>query len=145
MKEKISELIKVFTRVVTTIFIIASGYMLLFWGTERIFSALDILGILLIGFVSAICTIPFMSDKEYSKKGWLLLNILYFFEVNITSLIVGFVRLWFSFEHIITLICFEIVIISVYVIVSVINYKIDLHEANEMNKKLNSIVDDMNK
>ena len=137
MKEKISELIKVFTRVVTTIFIIASGYMLLFWGTERIFSALDILGILLIGFVSAICTIPFMSDKEYSKKGWLLLNILYFFEVNITSLIVGFVRQWFSFEHIITLICFEIVIISVYVIVSVINYKIDLHEANEMNKKLN--------
>jgi hypothetical protein len=37
------------------------------------------------------------------------------------------------------------VIIAVYVIVSVINYKIDLNKANEMNKKLNSIVDDMNK
>lgn len=138
MKEKIGELIKVFTRVVTTIFIIASIYMLIFWGTERIFSALDILGILLIGIVSAICIIPYMSDKEYSKKGLLFLNILYFFEINIVSLVVGFVRQWFSFEHISTVICFELVIIAVYVIVSLINYKIDLNEANEMNKKLNS-------
>ena len=139
MKEKIGELIKVFTRVVTTIFIIASGYVFIFWGTERIFSVIDILGILLIGFVSAICLIPYMGDKEHSKKGLLTLNILYFIEVNITSVVVGFVRQWFSFERISTVICFELVIIAVYVIVSVINYKIDLNEANEMNKKLKSI------
>ena len=138
MKEKIGELIKVFTRVVTTIFIIASVYLYIFWGTQKVFSVIDIFGILIIGFVSAICIIPYMSDKEYSKKGLLLLNILYFFEINIVSLVVGFVRQWFSFEHISTVICFELVIIVVYVIVSLINYKIDLNEANEMNKKLNS-------
>ena len=78
MKEKISELIKVFTRVVTTIFIIASVYLYIFWGTQKVFSVIDIFGILIIGFVSAICIIPFMSEKEYSKKGLLALNILYF-------------------------------------------------------------------
>ena len=138
MKEKIGELIKIFTRVVTTIFIIASGYMFIFWGKERIFSAIDILGILFIGLVSSLCSIPFMSEKEYSKKGLLALNILYFFEVNIISLIVGFIRQWFLFERITTVICFELEIIVVYVIVSLINYKLDLNEANEMNKKLNS-------
>ena len=112
--------------------------MLVFWGTERIFSALDILGILLIGIVSAICIIPFMSEKEYSKKGLLALNILYFLELNIASLVIGFILKWFCFEVISSVVLFELVIIAVYVIVSVINYKIDLNEANVMNKKLNS-------
>lgn len=145
MKEKISELIKVFTRVVTTIFIIASVYLYIFWGTQKVFSVIDIFGILIIGFVSAICIIPFMSEKEYSKKGLLALNILYFLELNIASLVIGFILKWFCFEVISSVVLFELVIIAVYVIVSVINYKIDLNEANEMNKKLNSIEDDMNK
>lgn len=145
MKEKISELIKVFTRVVTTIFIIASVYLYIFWGTQKVFSVIDIFGILIIGFVSAICIIPFMSEKEYSKKALLALNILYFLELNIASLVIGFILKWFCFEVISSVVLFELVIIAVYVIVSVINYKIDLNEANEMNKKLNSIVDDMKK
>ena len=73
------------------------------------------------------------------------MNILYFLELNIASLVIGFILKWFCLEVISSVVLFELVIIAVYVIVSVINYKIDLNEANEMNKKLNSIVDDMNK
>lgn len=142
MKEKISEMINVFTRVVATIFIFASIYLLIFWGNERVFSAVDILGILFIGLISAISRIPFMTNREYSKKSLFVLNFIYFLIVNFVSLAIGFLREWFSFEKFASILCFELIIVGVYVIVKLISYKIDLNEANEMNKKLNSIQKD---
>lgn len=134
--EKIQILIKIFTRVVTAILLISSVYIYFFWGNEKIWSLVDILCLLLIALASALCILPFLSKKEHSKNMTLLFNILYFLQVNIISLLIGFLRQWFSLENIISLFYFELVIILVYALVMFINYKIDNYEAKKMNEKL---------
>lgn len=134
--EKIQILIKIFTRVVTAILLISSVYIYFFWGNEKIWSLVDILCLLLIALASALCILPFLSKKEHSKNMTLLFNILYFLQVNIISLLIGFLRQWFSLENIVTLFYFELVIILVYALVMFINYKIDNYEAKKMNEKL---------
>lgn len=134
--EKIQILIKIFTRVVTAILLISSVYIYFFWGNEKIWSLVDILCLLLIALASALCILPFLSKKEHSKNMTLLFNILYFLQVNIISLLIGFLRQWFSLENIVSLFYFELVIILVYALVMFINYKIDNYEAKKMNEKL---------
>lgn len=134
--EKIQILIKIFTRVVTAILLISSVYIYFFWGNEKIWSLVDILCLLLIALASALCILPFLSKKEHSKNMTLLFNILYFLQVNIISLLIGFLRQWFSLENIISLFYFELVIILVYALVMFISYKIDNYEAKKMNEKL---------
>ena len=90
----------------------------------------------MIGFTSVLYLIPFYSQKERSKKALFILQIIYFLEINITSLIIGFWREWFSTQNIISVIFYEAVIIFVYTVVMIVSYKMDDSKAKEMNEKL---------
>ncbi|MBO4732305.1 MAG: DUF3021 family protein [Spirochaetaceae bacterium] len=136
MKEKIALVINIFTRVCTAIFVLATIYTTIFFGAGAHFRMSDIWYILLIGAISAVCYIPFLANGEYSKLTMILMQIGYFLVINVCVLAIGFKMEWFSAQNTKTVIGFETIIILVYVLVSVLSYKIESDAANKMNKLL---------
>lgn len=134
-KEKISILINIHTRVVTGVFFFLCLY--LFWlpGDAKI-RVIDILGIQIIGFISAVANIPFLVEKEYSKPAMAVLNAVYFVIINVSVLIMGYVLHWFSFKKKSSVVAIEIMIIAVYVLTKFIFYMIDFSSASKITKKL---------
>ena len=139
MKEEINILISIFTRVVSAIFVFTSIYLACFVGLSATFKLYDIIFILLIGLVSAVCYIPMLGDKNFSKAKMLALQIIYFLVINTVTLVTGYFLTWFCFEDKISFIAFEGVIIVVYLIVMLIFYKLDSGAADKMNKKLHDL------
>lgn len=136
MKEKINILINIFTRVVTTIFLIVTIYEAIFIGMDVTFKIMDIWGIMFIGLLCAICYLPLLSEKNYSKTIMIIFQVIYFVIINAATLVTGFLLHWFNFKSPVAVLSFELIIIFVYIIVMVISYKIDSDSAKEMNKKL---------
>lgn len=136
MKEKINILISIFTRVVSAIFIFTSMYLACFVGPSAIFRLSDILFILFIGLISAVCYLPLLSDRTFSKTKMLVMQIIYFLIINTVVLVTGYFMKWFCFEEKLSFFAFEGVIIAVYLIVILIFYKLDSGAAEKMNKKL---------
>ena len=136
MKEKINILINIFTRVVTTIFLIVTIYEALFIGMDVTFRIIDVWGIMLIGLLCAICYLPLLSEKNYSKATMIILQAGYFVVINATTLATGFLLHWFNFKNPLAMLSFELIIIFVYITVMIVFYKIDYNSAKEMNKKL---------
>ena len=136
MKEKIDWMIQIFTRVVTTIFLIASVYEAIFVGMDVAFRIIDLWGIMLIGVLCAVGYLPMLSEKEYSKITMIILQVAYFVIINAATLTTGFMLKWFNFKNPVAVFSFEIVIILVYVTVMMISYKIDSDSAKKMNEKL---------
>lgn len=136
MKEKINILINIFTRVVTTIFLIVTIYEALFIGMDVTFKIMDIWGIMFIGLLCAICYLPLLSEKNYSKTVMIILQVIYFLIINAATLVTGFLLHWFNFKSPLAVLSFELIIIFVYITVMIVFYKIDYNSAKEMNKKL---------
>ena len=136
MKEKINILINIFTRVFTTIFLIVTIYEALFVDISLTFRIIDVWGFLLIGLLCAICYLPLLSEKNYTKTIMIILQVVYFVVINAATLVTGFLLHWFNLKSPMAVFSFELIIIFVYIIVMVISYKIDSDSAKEMNKKL---------
>ncbi len=136
MKEKINILLLIFTRVVTAIFFFASVYEAIFVGMDVAFDILDVWGIMLIGLLCALCYLPMLSEKEYSKITMIILQVVYFVIINAATLATGYFLEWFNFKNPLAVFSFEVVIILVYATVMVVSYKVDSVSAKEMNKKL---------
>lgn len=136
MKEQINTLISIFTRVVSAIFVFTSIYLACFVGFSATFKLKDILFILLIGLISAVCYLPMLGDRTFSKAQMLALQIGYFLVINTVVLVTGYFLTWFCFEDKLSFIAFEGVIIAVYLIVMFISYKVDSGSAEKMNKRL---------
>ncbi|MBO7420566.1 MAG: DUF3021 family protein [Spirochaetaceae bacterium] len=136
MKEEINILISIFTRVVSAIFVFTSIYLACFVGLSAKFGLLDIIFILVIGIITAVCYIPMLGDKTFSKAKMLAMQIGYFLVINTVVLVTGYFLTWFCFEDKVSFIAFEGVIIAVYLIVMLIFYKLDSGAAERMNKKL---------
>ncbi|MBQ4498135.1 MAG: DUF3021 family protein [Spirochaetaceae bacterium] len=136
MKEQINTLISIFTRVVSAIFVFTSIYLACFVGFSATFKLKDILFILLIGLISAVCYLPMLGDRTFSKAQMLALQIGYFLVINTVVLVTGYFLTWFCFEDKLSFIAFEGVIIAVYLIVMFVSYKVDSGSAEKMNKRL---------
>ena len=136
MKEEINILISIFTRVVTAIFVFTTIYLACFVGLSAKFGLLDIIFILLIGLISAVCYMPMLGDKNFSKAKMLAMQIGYFLVINTVVLVTGYFLTWFCFEDKISFIAFEGVIVAVYLIVMFVSYKVDSGAADRMNKRL---------
>ena len=136
MKEQINTLISIFTRVVSAIFVFTSIYLACFVGFSATFKLKDILFILLIGLISAVCYLPMLGDRTFSKAQMLALQIGYFLVINTVVLVTGYFLTWFCFEDKLSFIAFESVIIAVYLIVMFVSYKVDSGSAEKMNKRL---------
>lgn len=135
IKEKIQEIIKIHTRVVTGVFLFMCLYLLWLPGDIKI-RIIDILGVQIIGIISGIAYIPLITEKELSKTKMLSFNIIYCISINITVLLCGFFLKWFTFRNIPSVVGIEIIFIAVYTTMMIISYKIDNSQANKINKKL---------
>ncbi len=136
MKGKIKFLITLFTRVLTAIIIFDSIMLLISSGTKAYLSVSDLICLILISLLCAIFYIPFLADKDFSKRQWIIMNICYFLAVNITTLVFGYLMHWFSFSKISSFIALEVVIICAYSLVMFFFYKLDMNTADKMNEKL---------
>lgn len=134
-KEKIQISINIYTRVVCGIFLLNCLYLIWLPGNPSL-KISDIIGIQLIGLISAIANIPFLIEKEYSKVALGILNVAYFLVVNISVLVLGYLMGWFSFRIKGSLIGVEIMIIAVYALTKGIFYIIDFNSASKLTKKL---------
>ena len=141
MKGKIKFLITLFTRVLTAIIIFDSIMLLISSGTNAYLSVSDLICLILISLLCAIFYIPFLADKDFSKRQWIIMNICYFLAVNITTLVFGYMMHWFSFSKISSFIALESVIICAYSLVMFFFYKLDMNTADKMNEKLKEMDD----
>ncbi|MCR4954918.1 MAG: DUF3021 family protein [Treponema sp.] len=136
MKEKMIMLVEIFTRVVTAIFFFATLYEAIFVGMDVTFKIVDIWGIMFIAVLCAVCSLPMLSEKEYSKLTMIILQVVYFVFINAATIATGFFLHWFNFKNPVAVFSFEVVIILVYVTVIVVSYKMDADSAKKMNEKL---------
>ena len=125
MKEKLNTIILIFTRFATAIFLIDSIALLSFKGKEAKLYALDVLILL--------------SDRNFSKKKMLAMQIIYTLIINAIVLVIGHYLKWFSFCNISTFFIFESVIIGVITITILYSYKSDSATAKKMTEKLKNL------
>lgn len=135
IKDKIRHMLNIHTRVVTGVFFFNCFY--LFWlpGDASI-RIIDILGIQVIGLISALAYLPFSVEKEYSKVAMVILNFVHFLIINATVFAMGLWLGWFSFKYKGSVIAIELMVIAVYAITTIISYTIDCNDAAKLNKKL---------
>lgn len=134
-KEKLKVLINIHTRVVTGIFFFLCFY--LFWlpGDSAI-RIKDILGVQIIGLISAVAYLPFLVSREYSKIVMGVLRVVYFLLINATVYVMGLWLHWFSVKVTGSIVAIELMIVAVYVITTIIFFTIDYSDAAKLNKKL---------
>ena len=82
---------------------------------------------------------PTKNEKELSKKGMIVRQIIYFVYVNIAVLGLGGAFGWFYLEKPEMVVFMEGLIIGVYVIVNLVVYMNDRIAADSMNRKLSEL------
>ena len=108
-------------------------------GSNATLSVIDLLCLIMIGLLDSILYIPFLADKDFSKRQWIIMNIFYFIGINITTLVFGYFLCWFSFSKINSFITLEGVILCTYSLVMFFFYKVDVNTAEKMNERLKEL------
>lgn len=134
-KEILEQIIKIYTRVVTGIFLFMC-FNAFFFSDNFSIGVKDIIGVHIIGLVCAIIYIPLYLKSIASKILWLIMNIFYFLSINVTVFIVAYILKWADFEYKLTIVVFEGMIVGIYALMMFIAYRIDSNQANKLNLKL---------
>ena len=93
-------------------------------------------------FVALMCSVlylPLLTDKTFSKRMMIFLNVAYFVIVNAITLLAGLFLNWFKFTNIVSFCALEGVIVATYVLVMILFYKVDVSTADKMNEKLKEL------
>lgn len=136
--EKLKALVNVFSKIAVCVLFASAIYISAFWGADAEVSAKLLWQIIL---VSAICSLPILmypvnGEKELSKKGMLVRQVLYFLYVNGAVLGLGRIFGWFYFENAKMVVFMELLIVGVYAVVNLAVYLSDKAVADHMNRKL---------
>lgn len=138
MSGKIKNLINVFSKITICVLVASATYITAFWGWNAQISVQILWQILV---VSAVCSIPILmyprdGEKELSKKGMIVRQILHFIYVNIAVLGLGRLFGWFYFTNMKMLAFMEALIVFVYVAVNLIIYINERMVAENLNRRL---------
>ena len=137
IKEMISIMINIATRVITMIFVIISVFYLVIGDADLIkFSLEDIFGILVMGLASGLAFGLFYIKKNTTTKQSIVIHIIYFSILNVVLLLIGLHLGWFR-KELSSLISMEIMFVAVYAVVTLLVYLFDFNEAKKINQKLN--------
>lgn len=137
IKEMISIMINIATRVITMIFVIISVFYLVIGDADLIkFSLEDICGILVMGLASGLAFGLFYIKKNTTTKQSIVIHIIYFSILNVVLLLIGLHLGWFR-KELSSLISMEIMFVAVYAVVTLLVYLFDFNEAKKINQKLN--------
>ena len=141
MFEKVKNLANIFSKITVCVLFASAIYISALWGLDAQISVRILWQIII---VSAVCAVPILmypikNEKELSKKGMIVRQIIYFVYVNIAVLGLGRAFGWFYFEKPETVAFMEGLIIGVYVIVNLVGYMNDRIAADSMNRKLSEL------
>ena len=141
MFEKVKNLANIFSKITVCVLFASAIYISALLGLDAQISVRILWQIII---VSVVCAVPILmyptkNEKELSKKGMIVRQIIYFVYVNIAVLGLGRVFGWFYFEKPETVAFMEGLIIGVYVIVNLVGYMNDRIAADSMNRKLSEL------
>ena len=139
MKEKIKFLVTLFTRIVTCVLIFDVILLFIVKGKDSSLSIVDIIGIMFVALMCSVFYLPLLTDKTFSKRMMIFLNVAYFVIVNAITLLAGLFLNWFKFTNIVSFCALEGVIVATYVLVMILFYKVDVSTADKMNEKLKEL------
>lgn len=127
--------------IATLIFLISGIFIAIFWGPKTVLDLTYIFVIIGMSVVYGILYIPILLSENWniSKWGSFALNALYFLMVNVSVVVIGFHLNWFDAGDLRMLVGFEICIILVYLMATVIRWVSACNTANKMNDKLRQI------
>ena len=141
MFEKVKNLANIFSKITVCVLFASAIYISALWGLDAQISVRILWQIII---VSAVCAVPILmyptkNEKELSKKGMIVRQIIYFVYVNIAVLGLGRAFGWFYLEKSEMVVFMEGLIIGVYVIVNLVVYMNDRIAADSMNRKLSEL------
>lgn len=136
LKDILSQMINICTRVVTLIFAISTLVVLIFNNSKVNYSLSDVWSVLIIGIISGLAFIIFYIPKKISKKLMAFLQFIYFVIINTTVMLIGFHQNWFDTNNKSSVFLMELMFLLVYIIVTILVFVFDIREANKMNKLL---------
>ena len=141
MFEKVKNLANIFSKITVCVLFASAVYISALLGLNAQISVRILWQIII---VSAVCAVPILmyptkNEKELSKKGMIVRQIIYFVYVNIAVLGLGGAFGWFYFEKPEMVVFMEGLIIGVYVIVNLVVYMNDRIAADSMNRKLSEL------
>ncbi len=138
-KSKLGLLLDMFAKLSTTIFVFSSIYIAIFNGVRVSLSISYIWGVLALALVLTLVYAPFITEKEVSKKRFLIYNICYFVFADLVVLLFGFLLKWFSFEHPLSIMAMELTFVVVFIVVHLIMYFSAKSTADKMNEQLKKL------
>ena len=129
-------MINIFTRVVTMIFLVVSVWAWLSGDIKNLhFSVEDVLGILLMGFISGAALGIFYIKKNMTARETICLHVVYFVILNIVLVCISLYRGWFE-KNLKSLMVMEIMFVLIYFVVTILVYLFDSSETKKINQKL---------
>jgi hypothetical protein len=139
--EKLKILVDIFAKIAVCVLFASAIYIPSFWGLEATISVQILWQIII---VSAICSLPILmypvnGEKELSKKGMIVRQIIYFAFVNCAVLGFGRAFGWFYFKNPDMVAFMEILIVAVYAVMNLAAYMKDRRVADDMNRKLEEL------
>ncbi len=138
-KSIFSFLLDMFAKLTAAIFLFSSIYIYIFNGLKEFLSVTFIWGILAEAFLLTLAYIPFIIEKEMTKKRFVICNMFYFVFADFVVLAFAFLFKWCSLNQPATIIAMEITFIVVFTAVYAaifISIKKDAVKMNEQLKKI---------
>ena len=133
---KLKELIALFSKTTTLIFICSSTYIALFYGLKVSLSISYIWGVLAISFLTTVSYIPFLRDREPGKIQLIVSRIIFYIFVNIVVLCVGFYLDWLDTSNWKSIAGIVATVFCVHLVLWIVGYHQDSQTAAKMNEKL---------
>ncbi len=137
--EYFSKAFNMFTWISTMIFIFSGIFIALFWGSHTQLGLSYVFGVLVMSAVFSLVGTPVMNMEKAGKKKMALFQALYFLFVNMGVVATGFFLNWFTTENKAMVAGFEVTIIFVYGMLTVIMNVNDRKTANRMNERLKNL------
>ena len=133
--EKLKILVDIFAKIAVCVLFASAIYISSFWGLEATISV-QILWQIIIVSAMPILMYPVNGEKELSKKGMIVRQIIYFAFVNCAVLGFGRAFGWFYFKNPDMVAFMEILIVAVYAVMNLAAYMKDRRVADDMNRNL---------
>lgn len=138
-KSVIEQWFDMFVKLVVTIFLFSSIYILIFMGIEAEVSIKYIWGVFGISLSLSLARIPFFYEWNMGKFAVIVFNVIYALFANAVVLFVGSFLRWFNFKQPATIIGIEITFVLVFVVVWLIIWISMKHSEQKLNNQLKKI------
>lgn len=139
VREYFSRAFNMFAWISTMIFFFSGIFIALFWGPHTKLSLDYIFAVLSMAALFALVGTPLFNMEKAGKRKMAVLQTSYFLFVNAVVVATGFFLKWFTMENKAMVAGFEVTIIFVYAVLTIILHINGRMTANKMNQRLKNL------